>query len=126
MEIEYFEEENMDPVFCDMLKITEVISNLLDNAIRYTPMGGRVEVTLRLTETKQIEVEIADSGIGVADEKIALLGQRFNRISPTVADGVGLGLSITKRIAEIHLAEILFSRAALLGGLSVRITFPRC
>lgn len=106
----------------DMLRI--LLRNLLDNAIRYTPVGGRVEVVLRLTEARQPELEIADSGIGVADEKIALLGQRFNRISPNAADGVGLGLSIAQRIAEIHHARITFDRAAGLGGLSVRITFP--
>jgi len=106
----------------DMLHI--LLRNLLDNAIRYTPQGGRVEVVLRLTEAQQVELEIADSGIGVAEEQLALLGQRFNRISPNAADGVGLGLSIVQRIAEIHHAKITFSRAATLGGLSAKVCFP--
>ena len=105
----------------DMLRI--LLRNLLDNAIRYTPMGGRVEVTLRLTQTQQVELEISDSGSGVPDEKIALLGQRFNRISSHAEDGVGLGLSIAQRIAEIHHAKISFSRAVELGGLSVKVIF---
>ena len=106
----------------DMLHI--LLRNLLDNAIRYTPQGGRVEVVLRLTEAQQAELEIADSGIGVAEEQLTLLGQRFNRISPNAADGVGLGLSIVQRIAEIHHAKITFSRAATLGGLSAKVCFP--
>ena len=105
----------------DMLRI--MLRNLLDNAIRYTPEGGQVKVALRLADTRQVELEIADSGKGVTDENLALLGQRFNRLSQTMADGVGLGLSIVQRIAEIHRAQITFSRAAL-GGLSVKVTFP--
>jgi two-component system sensor histidine kinase QseC len=106
----------------DMLRI--LLRNLLDNAIRYSPPGGQVEVTLRLDQTKQGVLEITDSGLGVADEKLSLLGQRFNRISPKAADGVGLGLSIVQRIAEIHQAKITFSRAESLGGLCVSICFP--
>lgn len=105
----------------DMLRI--LIRNLLNNAIRYTPHGGRVEAALRLAEGKQVELEIADSGVGVADEQLATLGRRFNRINPFIADGVGLGLSIVQRIAEIHHASISFSHAAL-GGLDVKIAFP--
>ena len=107
----------------DMLRI--MLRNLLDNAIRYTPNGGHVEVALHLADDgQQVELEIADSGIGVADEQLALLGQRFNRINQNVADGVGLGLSIVQRIAEIHRARITFNRATTLGGLCVRICFP--
>lgn len=107
----------------DLLRI--LLRNLLDNAIRYTPQGGRIEVLLRSTNEQQIELEIADSGIGVADEQLALLGQRFNRISPNFADGVGLGLSIAQRIAEIHHTQLVFNRAGGLGGLSVKVGFRR-
>lgn len=105
----------------DMLRI--LLRNLLDNAIRYTPESGRIEVSLRVADGQQVELEVADSGIGVADEQLALLGNRFGRINPSVAEGVGLGLSIVQRIAEIHHAQIAFSRAAL-GGLSVKVLFP--
>jgi len=107
----------------DMLRI--MLRNLLDNAIRYTPQGGRVEVALHLADDgRQVELEISDSGIGVTDAQLASLGQRFNRINQSVADGVGLGLSIVQRIAEIHRAKITFDHAAILGGLSVRVCFP--
>lgn len=106
----------------DMLRI--LLRNLLDNAIRYTPEGGRIDVTARLTSDSRVELEVADSGIGVAETKLGELGQRFNRISPSIADGVGLGLSIVHRIAEIHRAQVAFRRAATLGGLSVKVLFP--
>ncbi|MDR2195071.1 MAG: sensor histidine kinase N-terminal domain-containing protein [Gallionellaceae bacterium] len=106
--------------FADMLHI--LLRNLLDNAIRYTPQGGRVEVTLR-TVAGQTELDVSDSGAGVPDEWIARLGQRFHRLDPGAADGVGLGLSIVQRIAEIHRANVTFSRATQ-GGLSVTVRFP--
>ncbi|MBI3901827.1 MAG: sensor histidine kinase N-terminal domain-containing protein [Nitrosomonadales bacterium] len=104
----------------DMLRI--LLRNLLDNAIRYTPPGGRVEVKLCLADDAQTELEIADSGSGVSEEQLALLGQRFHRIAPGTTDGVGLGLSIVQRIAEIHHAALTFDRSTL-GGLSVKLRF---
>ena len=62
--------------------------------------------------------------MGVTDENLALLGQRFHRMNQAVANGVGLGLSIVQRIAEIHHAKITFSHAASSGGLSVKVVFP--
>lgn len=106
----------------DLLRM--LLRNLLDNAIRYTPEGGRVDVSSRITVEHQVEIEIADSGIGVADAQLALLGQRFSRITPSVADGVGLGLSIVQRIADIHHARVKFGKSATLGGLSVKVIFP--
>ena len=107
----------------DMLRI--MFRNLLDNAIRYTPANGRVEVAIHLTDGgQQVELEIADSGMGVTDAQLVSLGQRFNRLNQNVADGVGLGLSISQRIAEIHRAKITFNHAAALGGLSVKVCFP--
>jgi two-component system sensor histidine kinase QseC len=123
IEIEFAEEAQ--PVLhgsADMLDI--LLRNLLDNAIRYTPHGGRVHVALRMDGAGRAELEIADSGAGVSDDSLALLGQRFNRLGQAGENGVGLGLSIVRRIAEIHRAEVAFSRAAVLGGLSVRVTFP--
>lgn len=104
----------------DMLRI--LIRNLLDNAIRYTPRSGRVNVALR-TSNGVAELEVADSGVGVAEDKLITLGERFNRLNPTTTDGVGLGLSIVQRIAEIHQASVRFSHASL-GGLKVSIVFP--
>ncbi|TXT24923.1 MAG: sensor histidine kinase [Gallionellaceae bacterium] len=106
----------------DMLRI--LFRNLLDNAVRYTPQGGRVRVVLRPASGGRAEIKIADSGTGVSDDNLALLGQRFNRLNQMGESGVGLGLSIVRRIAEIHRAEVVFSRAAELGGLNVTVTFP--
>ncbi|MDP3483174.1 MAG: ATP-binding protein [Sulfuricella sp.] len=106
----------------DLLRV--LVRNLLDNAIRYTPVGGHITVAIRILKNSAHQLDVCDSGPGVPDEQLAQLGQRFSRFSPTLAEGVGLGLSIALRIAEIHRARIAFSRATPAGGLRVRAEFP--
>jgi two-component system sensor histidine kinase QseC len=106
----------------DLLRV--LVRNLLDNAIRYTPEGGHVVVSIQALKNSAHQIDVCDSGPGVPDEQLAQLGQRFSRFSPTLAEGVGLGLSIVLRIAEIHRARIAFSRATTAGGLRVRAEFP--
>lgn len=117
------EEEQTGPIngSADLLKV--MVRNLLDNAIRYTPQGGRVSVTIRPLETT-LQLEVRDNGPGVPAAQLALLGQRFSRLDPTLAEGVGLGLSIALRIADIHRANIAFARATEAGGLKVSVAFP--
>jgi len=106
----------------DLLRV--LVRNLLDNAIRYTPVGGHITVAIRILKNSAHQLEVCDSGPGVPDEQLAQMGQRFSRFSPTLAEGVGLGLSIALRIAEIHQAHITFSRATTAGGLRVSAEFP--
>ena len=106
----------------DLLRV--LVRNLLDNAIRYTPEGGHVVVSIQALKNSAHQLDVCDSGPGVPDEQLAQLGQRFSRFSPTLAEGVGLGLSIVLRIAEIHRARIAFSRTTTAGGLRVRAEFP--
>lgn len=101
----------------ELLRI--MLRNLLDNAIRYTPQGGRVTISL---EKKTLT--ITDSGIGVPAEKLSLLGQRFSRLDPSGPEGVGLGLSIVLRIATLHRAGVEFRPAAGHSGLAVSVRFP--
>lgn len=106
----------------DLLRV--LVRNLLDNAIRYTPEGGHIVVAIRILKNSSHRLEICDSGPGVPGEQLAQLGQRFSRLSPTLAEGVGLGLSIALRIAEIHQARIAFSGTTTAGGLRVSTEFP--
>ena len=94
--------EHAEPflVDADPLMIDRVLDNLLDNAIKYTNPGG--SVTLRATRADHtVIVEVADTGIGIAEEHLSCLFDMFCRISRD-AEGTGLGLSIVKRIVEAH------------------------
>jgi two-component system sensor histidine kinase QseC len=107
--------------FPDMLRI--MLRNLIDNAVRYTPEHGRVTVGIARDATT-VRMEITDSGPGVPADQLELLGCRFHRLEESVEDGVGLGLSIVKRIANIHAAELAFSAPPAGTGLRATVTFP--
>lgn len=86
-----------------MLK--EMLSNLIDNAIRYTPRGGEVTVALSQRDGNVV-LEIMDNGIGISVEERALVFNRFYRVEDSAGEGCGLGLAIVKEIVLAHHAEI--------------------
>ena len=100
-----------------------LLRNLLDNAIKYSPAGGRVKVEFRRM-AYQIWLSVEDSGPGVPDGDCRRITQRFYRCVETAGavEGSGLGLSIVQRIVSLHNAEIAFSKSAL-GGLKVLLKF---
>ena len=100
------------------------IRNLIDNAIRYSPEHSQVQIKLdNLTiNHQQIQLSISNAGEGINDEILQRLGQRFFRGLGTGQHGSGLGLSITKKILDLHHADLSFHRNEL-GGLNVQIRF---
>jgi len=99
-----------------------IIQNILDNAIRYTPVGGSVNVKLR-EASGIIELLVEDSGPGIPDELQEVMFQRFQRGTQNGVRGVGLGLSIVKQIAQLLDIEIVMTNATTKGGLIVRLIF---
>jgi two-component system, OmpR family, sensor kinase len=86
----------------DRGRILQVASILLDNAGKYTPQGGTVTVRVR-GRGDRIEVEVADNGVGIREDELPLIFERFHRADAARAeDGAGLGLSIARQIAEAH------------------------
>lgn len=96
--------------------------NLFDNAIRYSPNLGSIHVEISQDE-QQIKVAIEDTGNGVDDEVLQRLGQRFFRVLGTQQQGSGLGISITRKIIELHNGELRFMHAEQ-GGLRVEVNLP--
>ncbi|KKC45192.1 ATP-binding protein [Acinetobacter sp. V2] len=96
--------------------------NLFDNAIRYSPNLGSIHVEISQDE-QQIKVAIEDTGNGVDDEVLQRLGQRFFRVLGTQQQGSGLGISITRKIIELHNGELRFMHAKQ-GGLRVEVNLP--
>jgi signal transduction histidine kinase len=86
----------------DRNRIRQVASILLDNAVKYTPDGGRITVTVRETDG-WAGLEVSDTGIGIPEDQLPLIFERFHRADPSrTAGGAGLGLSIARQIAEAH------------------------
>jgi two-component system OmpR family sensor kinase len=99
-----------------------LLRNLLDNAIKYTPLGGTVNIAI-CTSEEQTLISVEDSGPGIpAEDRLRVL-DRFYRVAGTEGGGSGLGLAIVKTIADLHHATLTFERSESLGGLRVTIGF---
>jgi two-component system OmpR family sensor kinase len=101
-----------------------LLRNLLDNAVKYTPDGGRVDVGIAASPDG-VELSVEDSGPGLPAEERARVLDRFYRSGEPQAPGSGLGLAIVKSIADLHGATLAIDRSAGLGGLRVSVRFPR-
>ncbi len=100
----------------------QAVCNLLDNALKYTPAGGRIELCARRQQSG-IEIVLTDNGPGVPAEHRRHIVERFFRVPATAAaPGAGLGLSLVAAVASRHRATLEFEDAA--PGLTVRLRFP--
>jgi len=97
-----------------------LLRNLVDNAMRYSPEGARIEVALTGDASGWV-LSVDDSGPGMDDAQRARLGERFFRVLGTDASGSGLGWSIARRIADLHGLTLSTGRSASLGGLRVEV-----
>ena len=101
-------------VFCDSEAVHQVLSNLLDNAIKYTPVGGQIHLESRLVYPPEhkvafVEITVSDTGAGIPDEDLTRLFERFYRVDKARSrelGGTGLGLAIVKHMAKAHGGEV--------------------
>jgi OmpR-family two-component system manganese-sensing sensor histidine kinase len=113
-------------VIGDEPKLSRLFSNLMENALQYTPRGGRVSVTMRKSG-KMILVNVSDTGIGIAPERLPLVFQRLwraDRARSYRAGGLGLGLSIALAIAHQHEGSITVS-SRVGEGSTFQVRLPR-
>ncbi|HQI23221.1 MAG TPA: ATP-binding protein, partial [Smithella sp.] len=93
---------NLPPILIDFLLFSQVMVNLLDNAIKYSPAGSLIEVSAR-QEGSMIEISVLDRGAGVPQQDLSKVFDKFYRVQrPSVVSGTGLGLAISKGIVEAH------------------------
>lgn len=111
------------PVAGDAVLLAVLLRNLLDNAVRYTPAGGEVDVSLRRAPDA-VTLVVADNGPGIPESERGKAFDRFHRILGSGEEGSGLGLSIVRRIAELHRAEVALAEGPGGRGLQVEVTFP--
>lgn len=119
---------DLDPgqprVLGDSDRLIQVLTNLVSNAIKYSPAGGEILISSRLSATRA-EITVTDHGMGIPSEFIDQLFGRFERYeqNPTKMIGTGLGLAITRQIVEMHGGKIWVERGAT-GGSVFHLTIP--
>ena len=100
-----------------------LLRNLLDNALKYTPEHGQVDVSLR-RQGAFLMLAVEDSGPGIAEAERSRVVDRFYRVQGAAAGGSGLGLAIVNAIARSHGTKLMLDRSEALGGLRVELHFP--
>jgi two-component system OmpR family sensor kinase len=113
------------PIQGDPILLNRLLMNLVDNAIKYTLPGGQVKISLKNTG-KKAKFTIQDTGIGIPADSLPFIFNRFYRVDQSRSqpnEGAGLGLSIVKKIADIHQAEIEV-HSQLNKGTTVWVSFP--
>jgi two-component system sensor histidine kinase KdpD len=116
-------EPDLPFVSMDMALMTQVLVNLLDNALKYSPRDSDIEISAK-TDGSRLVLEVADHGPGVPEDDLKRIFEKFYRIQdPEGVHGTGLGLSICKGIVEAHGGGIL-AENRMGGGLRVMVTLP--
>jgi two-component system OmpR family sensor kinase len=111
-------------VRADPETLRTLLRNLIDNAVRYTPSGGRVDVSVEpASADRGARLTVSDDGPGIAPEERARVFDRFYRRAGTVPAGSGLGLAIVKAIADAHGASIQLAQGPGGKGLAVTVLF---
>jgi signal transduction histidine kinase len=117
---------DLPKLMADERMIKQVIVNLLSNAVKFTPDGGSVTVTAACDPDQQILLSVRDNGIGIAEKDIPRAMQPFEQVrrSATLShSGTGLGLSLSKKLVELHGAGLFISSEVGVGT-TVTIMFP--
>jgi signal transduction histidine kinase/CheY-like chemotaxis protein len=111
---------------CDSDRIREAIDNLISNAVKYSPIGGAIDIMVT-QEAENIVIQVRDQGAGLSPEDISRLFGRFQRLSakPTAGEtSTGLGLSIVKRIVDLHGGRITVESAGHAKGATFNMQLP--
>jgi len=119
----YAEEKNL--VSGDARMLQRMLANILDNAVKYTPPGGKIEVFLTGTKNRTITISIKDTGVGISGTDLNRIFERFYRCDQSRSQaGTGLGLSLARAIARAHGGDITVTSTVNQGS-TFNITLPK-
>jgi two-component system, OmpR family, phosphate regulon sensor histidine kinase PhoR len=121
------ESEDLGQISADAEKLSQVFGNLLDNALKYTPKGSRLELGARAVGTDEVECFLSDNGPGIPAADLPQIFERFYRVDKgrsRETGGTGLGLSIVKHIVQMHGGRV-WAESEEGRGLTIRLRLPR-
>ncbi|MDQ3199020.1 MAG: ATP-binding protein [Verrucomicrobiota bacterium] len=125
LQVELVAPDDLPPLQVDEARLQEIIYNLLDNAVKYSPAGGRITVRAQRNE-KQLNFSVSDNGPGIPARDLSRIFERFYRADKArhrEQGGTGLGLSIVKHIAQLHGGQVE-AESELGQGTTVRVHLP--
>ncbi|WP_322028703.1 ATP-binding protein [Paraburkholderia sp. J76] len=117
-------------LFADPARLTQIIVNLLSNAVRYTPDGGEIVLTVEQKgagEARCVEISIRDNGIGIDPAVLSRIFEPFSQFagkSARLEGGLGIGLAIAQRLAQLHGGEIVVTSEGAGRGTLARLSIP--
>jgi PAS domain S-box-containing protein len=112
-------------IWADPVRIQQVFWNLINNAVKFTPPGGKIDIRTKIADRNQFEFEIADNGIGVDPAKIKSLFQPFEQGGAAITrqfGGLGLGLAISKHLVDLHDGAIQVHSEGRSCGTTFKVT----
>ncbi|MEK9661694.1 MAG: HAMP domain-containing sensor histidine kinase, partial [Alphaproteobacteria bacterium] len=119
-------ERPLPPVRGDAVRLRQIFINLIDNAIKFTEPGGRIELSATVVEGNRLAITVADTGIGIPVDDIDRVVEPFVRLHPSAtnnASGTGLGLSLVKSLVELHGGEMTIDSEPG-WGTQITVTLP--
>src|SRR5262249_37187912 len=112
-------------ILADCIRLQQVFWNLINNAVKFTPQGGRVTIRTFNDKAGRFHFEIADTGIGIEPQRLASLFRPFEQADPSVTrqfGGLGLGLAISKRLVDLHYGRIEAESRGRSFGATFKVT----
>ena len=125
--LKYSNSAKTDTICCNQEQLMIMISNIMDNAIIYSPENTSIDISIAETKEGEIAISITDRGIGIPEQNISKVFQEYfrsNNAAKKHENGTGLGLSICRRIADIHRAKIEVE-SILEKGTTIRVIFKK-
>ena len=117
---------DLPAIFGDETYVRQMILNIVGNAIKFTPAGGRVDLVLEHQPDNSLRISVSDSGPGIPDEYLNQLFEPFTQVADAITrghEGAGLGLALVKRLADLHGVSIDIE-TTLGKGSTFILTFP--
>ncbi len=117
---------NAGPVFGDPNRLQQIVWNLLTNAVKFTPKGGKIDLIVQRVNS-HVEIAVHDSGMGISAEFLPHLFERFRQADSSTTrkyGGLGLGLSIVKQLVELHGGSVKAESAGEGGGATFTVVLP--
>ena len=126
VELSYEIADGLPRINSDLTKITQVITNLTSNAIKFTPSGGSVRIVVSPEGREMWRVEVIDTGIGMEEDQVPLIFEEFRQVnitSPHHSGGTGLGLPISKKLVDLLGGKLTVASAPQQGS-TFSVTWP--